>query len=158
MKFLKHLLKSIKYFARFTHLRQLVLITYLANFYKMVLISQQNQFLNFAISLPNLLLSLEVVKFQLLFKKASKTDPQNYNPIPILSKINERIVHDQTLKFLSKSKILCRFQSSLLTGIISVDPEKTSETNGHQIFTKKMKYLGFSKKVIAWFKSQQMKI
>ena len=158
MKFLKHLLKSIKYFARFTHLRQLVLITYLANFWKMVLISQQNQFLNFAISLPNLLLSLEVVKFQLLFKKASKTDPQNYNPIPILSKINERIVHDQTLKFLSKSKILCRFQSSLLTGIISVDPEKTSETNGHQIFTKKMKYLGFSKKVIAWFKSQQMKI
>ena len=124
----------------------------------MVLISQQNQFLNFAISLPNLLLSLEVVKFQLLFKKASKTDPQNYNPIPILSKINERIVHDQTLKFLSKSKILCRFQSSLLTGIISVDPEKTSEANGHQIFTKKMKYLGFSKKVIAWFKSQQMKI
>ena len=124
----------------------------------MVLISQQNQFLNFAISLPNLLLSLEVVKFQLLFKKASKTDPQNYNPIPILSKINERIVHDQTLKFLSKSKILCRFQSSLLTGIISVDPEKTSETNGHQIFTKKMKYLGFSKKVIAWFKSRQMKI
>ena len=124
----------------------------------MVLISQQNQFLNFAISLPNLLLSLEVVKFQLLFKKASKTDPQNYNPIPILSKINERIVHDQTLKFLSKSKILCRFQSSLLTGIISVDPEKTSETNGHQIFTKKLKYLGFSEKVIAWFKSQQMKI
>ena len=124
----------------------------------MVLISQQDQFLNFAISLPNLLLSLEVVKFQLFFKKASKTDPQNYNPIPILSKITERIVHDQTLKFLSKSKILCIFQCSLLTGIISVDPEKTSETIGHQIFIKKIKYIGFSKKVIAWFKSQQMKI
>ena len=62
-----------------------------------------------------------------LFKKGSKTNPQNYCPIsllPLLSKIIERIVHDQMF-----------------------------DTMDHQILLKKMKYLGFSENTITWFKS-----
>ena len=58
--------------------------------------------------------SCKIAKVKPLFKKGSKTDPQNYRPIsllPILSKIIERIIHDQTQEFLSKNKVLCRFQS-----------------------------------------------
>ena len=46
--------------------------------------------------------SCKIAKVKPLFKKGSKTDPQNYRPIsllPILSKIIERIVHDQTQEF-----------------------------------------------------------
>ena len=43
--------------------------------------------------------SCKIAKVKELFKKGSKTGPQNYHPIsllPILSKIIERITHDQT--------------------------------------------------------------
>ena len=108
-----------------------------------------------------------------------KTDPQNYCPIsllPILSKIIERIIHDQTQEFLSKNKILYRFQSGfrknystntclghltgkittgfekgLFTGMILIDLQTAFDTIDHQILIKKMKYLGFSKNVVACF-------
>ena len=100
------------------------------------------------------------------------TDPENYRPIsllPLLSKIIERIVHDQTEDFLSKNKLLYRFQlvfrknyststclghltdkittgfeKGLFTGMILIDLQKVFYTIDHQILLKKMKYLGFS--------------
>ena len=48
-----------------------------------------------------------------LFKKDSNADPQNYpiiSLLPLLSKIIERIVNDQTEEFLCKNKLLCKFQ------------------------------------------------
>ena len=108
-------------------------------------------------------------------------DPQNYCPIsilPLLSKIIEQIVHDQTEEFLSKNKLLYRFQlgfrknyftntclghltdkittgfeKGLFTGMILSDLQKAFDTIDHQILLKKMKYLGFSKNTITWFKS-----
>ena len=125
--------------------------------------------------------SCKIAKVKPLFKKGSKTDPQNYRPmslLSVLSKIIERIIHDQTQEFLSKNKILYRFQSGfrknystnaclghltdkittgfekgLFTGMISIDLQKAFDTIDHQILIKKMKCLGFSKNVIAWFKS-----
>ena len=95
----------------------------------MALISEQDQFLNFVIILSNSIRFLEVVNLQkssCFFKNGSKIDPQNFRPIwllRILSKIIERIIHDQTQKFLSKNKILYIFHSgfrkTILTALVS---------------------------------------
>ena len=73
-----------------------------------------SQLCNISIKLNSFPRSCKIAKVKPLFKKGSKTDPQNYRPIsllPLLSKITERIVHDQTKEFLSKNKLLYRFQS-----------------------------------------------
>ena len=72
-----------------------------------------SQLCNHSIKLNSFPRSCKIVKIKPLFKKGSKTDPQNYRPIsllPILSKIVETVIHDQTQELLSKSKILYRFQ------------------------------------------------
>ena len=50
-------------------------------------------------------------------------------------------------------KITTGFEKGLFTGMILIDLQKAFDTIDHQILIKKMKYLGFSKNVIAWFKS-----
>ena len=55
----------------------------------------------------------KIAKVRPLFKKGSKTDPSNYRPIsllPLLSKVFERVVLDQTKEFLSLNKILYDYQ------------------------------------------------
>ena len=138
-----------------------------------------SQLCNLSIKLNSLPRSCKIAKVKPLFKKGSKSDPQNYRLIllpPILSKIIERIILDQTQELLSKNKILYRFQSglrknysnntclehltdkitngfekSLFTGMILIDLQKAFDNIYHKILIKKMKYLGFSK--ITWFKS-----
>ena len=72
-----------------------------------------SQLCNLSIKLNSFPRSCKIAQVKPHFKKGSKTDPQNYHPVsllPLLSKIIERIVHDQTEKFLSKNKLLYRFQ------------------------------------------------
>ena len=72
-----------------------------------------SQLYNLSIKLHSLPRNCKIAKVKPLFKKGSKTNPQNYRPIsllPLLSKIIERIVHDQTEEFLSKNKLRYRFQ------------------------------------------------
>ena len=72
-----------------------------------------SQLCNLSIKLNSFPRSCKIAKVEPLFKKGSKTDPQNYRPIsrlPVLSKIIETVIHDQTQELLSKSKILYRFQ------------------------------------------------
>ena len=45
------------------------------------------------------------------------------------------------------------FEKDLFTGMILIDLQKAFGTIGHHILLKKMKYLGFSKNTITWFKS-----
>ena len=113
---------------------------------------------------------LTPAKFKPLFNKSSKTDFTNYRPIsllPLMSKVSERIVHEQTMEFLDKHNILCKFQSGfrknhstkfclsyltnkigkgfdsgLLTGMILIDFQKAFSTIDHNILLLKMPLLG----------------
>ena len=61
-----------------------------------------SQLCKFSIKLSLFPRSCKIAKVKLLFKKGSKTDPQNYCAVSlllILSKIIERIIHDQTQQF-----------------------------------------------------------
>ena len=49
-----------------------------------------------------------------LSTKGLKTDPKNYRPVlllPLISKINEKVIYDQTQSFLDKNDIIYRYQS-----------------------------------------------
>ena len=55
-------------------------------------------------------------KLKPLYKKGLKTEPKNYRPIsllPLVSKIIERIIYEQTKIFLEQNKILYKYQSGL---------------------------------------------
>ena len=115
-----------------------------------------------------------------IFKKGSKTDMQNYRPIsllPLISKILEKVIHDQTQTYLTKNDILYEYQSGfrknystnychaylsdliskgfetgLYTGMILIDLQKAFDTIDHELLFEKMSYFGFSENVIKWFK------
>ena len=59
-----------------------------------------------------------IAKLKPIFKKSKKVHPSNYRPIsllPLISKIIEKVVHDQTDEFLSIDKILYNHQSRFRT-------------------------------------------
>ena len=123
----------------------------------------------------------KVAKLKPIFKKGKKTDPSNYRPIsllPSISKIIERVIHDQTNAFLSDEDILYNYQSGfrgnhstnlclsfltdkvlkgfdegLLTGMILIDLQKAFDTIDHEILLQKLKAIKFSESTIKWFKS-----
>ena len=105
----------------------------------------------------------QIAKLKPLFKKGSTTLPKNYRPIsllPLISKIIEKVIHDQTQAFLDENKILYRFQSGFRKYFSTdlylsylKDLQKAFDTINHKILTNKMEFLGFSKDVIFWFKS-----
>ena len=123
----------------------------------------------------------QIAKLKPLFKNGSTTHPKNYRPIsllPLISKIIEKVIHDQTQEFLDANKILYKFQSGfrkgystdsclsylnnkiatgfesgLHTGMVLIDLQKAFDTINHEILINKMEFLGFSRSVTLWFKS-----
>jgi len=123
----------------------------------------------------------KLAKLRPLFKKGPTTDPKNYRPIsllPLVSKIIEKVIHDQTVKYLDDNDIIYKYQSGfrskhstnsclsylcnkvqqgfekgMLTGMILIDLQKAFDTIDHKIFLKKIRCLGFSDSAIKWFKS-----
>ena len=70
--------------------------------------------LNLSIKLSHFPHDCKLAKLKPLYKKSCKTDPKNYWPIsllPIVSKIIEKIIQDQTMEYLTDNKILYRCQS-----------------------------------------------
>ena len=115
-------------------------------------------------------------------KNRQKTNVSNYRPIsllPILSKVIEKVVHEQTTKFLNDNNIFYKYQSgfrnnhstdlflSLLnddkilkgfdngvyTGLILIDLQKAFDTIIHKILLEKLPPIGFSKNIISWYES-----
>ena len=97
--------------------------------------------------------------------------------LPSISKIFEKIIHNQTQLYLDEDNILYKFQSgfrknystdtnlaylndkilngfdkSLYTGMVLIDLQKAFDTIDHNIFLKKLKCLGFAESSINWFK------
>ena len=61
----------------------------------------------------------QIAKLKPLFKKGSTTHPKNYRLIsllPLISKIIEKVIHDQTQEFLDANKVLFKFQSGCRKG------------------------------------------
>ena len=132
-------------------------------------------------TLCNLLISRGVfqsackaAKLKRIFKKGKKTDLSNYRPIsllPVISKIIEKVLHDQKNAFICDENILYNYQSGfrenhspnlclsyltdkilkgfdkgLLTGMILIDLQKAFDTIDLEILLQKLKAIRFSKR------------
>ena len=141
-----------------------------------ILASPLTDLCNLSISLSSFLDECKVAKLKPLYKKTPKTKPKNYRPIsllPLISKIIEKIIHNQTQSFLDENKILYTYQSGfrkhystdtclsyltdrlrngfekgLLTGMILIDLQKAFDTIDHSILLEKIKCLSFSESTI----------
>ena len=72
------------------------------------------QICNLSIRLSHFPKDCKVAKLKPLYKKGTKTDPKNFRPIsllPIVSKIFEKVIHDQTMEYLTDNNILYKYQS-----------------------------------------------
>ena len=126
---------------------------------------------NLSIKLGSFSDSCKILKLEPLFKKGSKTNPSNYRPIsplPLISKIIKKLIHEQTSTFLSNNELLYNYQSGfrkkhstdscltflhdkvlkdsskeLMTDMILVDLQKTFDTIDHDILLKMLSAVGF---------------
>ena len=58
----------------------------------------------------------QIAKLKPLFKNGSTTHPKNYRPIsllPLISKIIEKVIHDQSQEFLMQIKFFINFNQDL---------------------------------------------
>ena len=123
----------------------------------------------------------KLAKLKSIFKKGSRMDPSNYRPIsllPLISKIFEKIVHDQMIDYLAQYNILYKYKSGfrtkhstdlrlsylndkilkgfgngLFTGMILIDLQKAFDTIDHNILLEKLKAIGFCDDNLNWFHS-----
>ena len=73
-----------------------------------------SELLNLSIKLISFPDFCEIAKLKPLFKKGSKTNPSNYRPILVLaliSKVIEKVIHEETSSFLSNNEVLYNYQS-----------------------------------------------
>ena len=73
------------------------------------------QICNLSIRLSHFPKDCKVAKLKPLYKKGTKTDPKNFRPIsllPIVSKIFEKMIHDQTMEYLTDNNVLYKYQSA----------------------------------------------
>ena len=131
----------------------------------------QLRFVIFPSNSPLSQINVKLQRLSLCIIKGLKTDPKNFRPIsllPLISKIIERVIHDQTINFLSDNNVLYKYQSGfrkfhstdtclsylhdkitkgfnfgLLTGMVLIDLQKVFNTIDHNILIKKMLFFRF---------------
>ena len=75
------------------------------------------QICNLSNKLSHFLKDCKKVKLKLLYGKDTNTDPKNFRPIsllPIVSKIIEKVIHDQIMNYLMENNNLHRYQSAII--------------------------------------------
>ena len=115
-----------------------------------------------------------------LYKKGSLTQPCNYRSIsllPLISKVIEKVIHNQTSTFLNSKNLLYTYQSGfrkkqstdfclsylndknlrgfdkgLMTGMILIDLQNAFDTD-HDVLLQKLYAVGFSKHTVNCFQS-----
>ena len=114
-----------------------------------------------------------------LYKSGAKSDPKNFRPIsvlPVVSKVYERLIHNQLASYFDENNLSCRFQSGfrkkhstetavtyfadqilmgmdkgLVTGAVLIDLAKAFDTIDHNVLIHKLKH-GVSDDSLLWFK------
>ena len=86
-----------------------------------VLAAPITELCNLSITLSLFLDDCKIAKLKAIYKgkKTIKTNPENYRPIsllPLISKIIERIIYNQTQEFLDQNKVLYKYQSGFRKG------------------------------------------
>ena len=96
--------------------------------------------------------------------------------LPLISKIIEKVINDQTSTFLNSKKLLCTYRSGflkkhstdfclsypkdiilkgfdkvLMTGMILIDLQKAFDSIDHDVILQKLYVTGFSKHTVNWF-------
>ena len=122
--------------------------------------------------------SCKIAKLKPIYKKSSLTEASNYRSIsllPLISKVIEKVIHDQTSTFLNSRNLLYNYQSGLfhwllslsffndkilqgfdqglMTGMILTDLQKAFDTTDHEILLQKLHAIGFFKYSVNWFRS-----
>ena len=134
---------------------------------------------NFSITTSTVPEDMKIARVKPLYKKNSSLEAGNYRPVSILSivsKILERAVHTQLVKYLDHNNILYEFQSGfrsrystdtclihlfdflkgntsrgLFTGMLLLDLQKAFDTVDHDILCKKLESIGVLS--VDWFRS-----
>ena len=116
-----------------------------------------------------------------LFKKGDKNVEGYYRPVsilPVISKLLERIVHNQVYFYLGENNMIYKQQSGFrqsfstkttltfltdsirfntdngfYTGLVLIDLQKAFDTVDHELLLTKLCAIGFNKSTVSWFKS-----
>ena len=136
---------------------------------------------NLSISLNKFRRAFKSGKVKSIFKKGRETNVSNYRPISllsILSKFIEKVVHEQTTKFLNDTNIFYKYQfgfrsngstdlflsflidkilkgsdTEMYTGMILTDLQKAFDATNRKILLDKLLPTGFSKNKSGWYES-----